>query len=65
MILANEAVAPAPRRTPREALFRVHERPDPQAIELLLAKLEALDVPTPPVPDGLDARRSRRGSLLE
>ena len=35
----------------REALYRVHERPDPQAVELLLAKLTDLGVPTPPVPD--------------
>ena len=37
----------------REALYRVHERPDPQSIELLVAKLEALEVPTPPVPEHL------------
>jgi ribonuclease R len=29
----------------------VHERPDPQAIELLVAKLAALEVPTPPLPE--------------
>jgi ribonuclease R len=31
----------------------VHERPDPQAVEHLLAKLADLGVPTPPVPDRL------------
>ena len=36
---------------PRPALYRVHERPDPQAISLLLAKLADLEVPTPPAPD--------------
>jgi ribonuclease R len=51
MILANEAVASLLGSRRREALFRVHERPDPHAIELLLAKLEALEVPTPPAPD--------------
>ena len=51
MILANEAVAGLLGGRKREALFRVHERPDPQAIELLLAKLAELEVPTPPVPE--------------
>jgi ribonuclease R len=51
MILANEAVAGmlAPRR--RSTLYRVHERPDPQAILHLVAKLADLDVPTPATPE--------------
>lgn len=53
MILANEAVAELLAGHRREALFRVHERPDPQAIELLFSKLEDLDVPTPSVHDHL------------
>jgi len=51
MILANEAVAGLLAGRRREALYRVHERPDPQAVSLLLAKLADLDVPTPPAPD--------------
>ena len=51
MILANESVADLLAGRRREALYRVHERPDPQAIELLVAKLEALEVPTPPLPE--------------
>jgi ribonuclease R len=51
MILANEAVADLLARHRTDALFRVHERPDPQAIELLLAKLAELEVPTPPAPE--------------
>jgi ribonuclease R len=51
MILANEAVAQLLASRNRPALYRVHERPDPQSIELLLAKLEELEVPTPPAPD--------------
>jgi ribonuclease R len=51
MILANEAVAGLLAGRRRESLYRVHERPDPQAISLLLAKLADLDVPTPPAPD--------------
>jgi len=50
MILANEAVAAflAGRQSP--SLYRVHEPPEPQSVELLLSKLADLDVPTPPAP---------------
>jgi ribonuclease R len=51
MILANERVAELLAGRRREALYRVHERPDPQAVSLLLAKLTALEVPTPPEPE--------------
>jgi ribonuclease R len=53
MILANEAVADFLAGRKREAVYRVHERPDPQAIELLLAKLAELEIPTPPAPEHL------------
>jgi ribonuclease R len=53
MILANEAVAGFLANGKREALYRVHERPDPQSVELLLAKLAELEVPTPPTPEHL------------
>jgi ribonuclease R len=53
MILANDAVAGLLGGRKREALFRVHERPEPQSVELLLAKLTALEVPTPPAPEHL------------
>jgi ribonuclease R len=51
MILANEAVAGLLAGRRREALFRVHEKPDPQSVLRLLAKLVDLEVPTPPAPD--------------
>jgi ribonuclease R len=51
MILANEAVGRLLAGRRREALYRVHERPDPQAVLHLLAKLAELEVPTPPAPD--------------
>ncbi|MGE5691052.1 MAG: RNB domain-containing ribonuclease [Pseudomonadota bacterium] len=51
MILANECVARLLSSRRREALYRVHERPDPQSIGLLLAKLAELGVPTPAAPD--------------
>ena len=50
MLLANEHVAAFLAGRNREALYRVHERPDPQSIALLLAKLTDLGVPTPPRP---------------
>jgi ribonuclease R len=53
MIRANELVAELLAGRRREALYRVHERPDPQAISFLLAKLADLGVPTPPAPDDL------------
>ncbi len=50
MILANEQVGAFLASRNRSALYRVHERPDPQAVEHLLAKLADLGVPTPPAP---------------
>jgi ribonuclease R len=51
MILANETVAGLLAGRNRETLYRVHDRPDPQAIALLLSKLGGLEVPTPSVPE--------------
>jgi ribonuclease R len=53
MIRANEAVAELLASRNRTALYRVHERPDPQSVQLLLAKLAELEVPTPLAPDEL------------
>ncbi len=53
MILANECVAGLLAGRRREALYRVHERPEPQSVALLLARLADLGVPTPPAPDQL------------
>jgi ribonuclease R len=60
MIAANEAVADLLAGRKREALYRVHERPDPQAVDLLLAKLEALEVPTPSAPERLTPAEAAR-----
>jgi ribonuclease R len=51
MILANEAVGALLAGRRREALYRVHERPDQQSIVRLLTVLADLEVPTPPAPD--------------
>jgi len=60
MIRANEAVAGLLAGRRRETLFRVHERPEPQAVELLLAKLADLAVPTPPAPEDLSPAEAAR-----
>jgi ribonuclease R len=51
MILANECVAGLLAGRRREALYRVHEPPEPQSVTLLLRRLTDLGVPTPPVPE--------------
>ena len=58
MILANEQVADylADRRAP--TLYRVHERPDAEAIRLLAARLASLEVPTPPLPAQLTPQQA-------
>jgi ribonuclease R len=53
MIAANEAVAELLEQRAIPCLYRVHERPDPQRIERLVAQLASLEVPTPPVPEPL------------
>jgi ribonuclease R len=58
MILANEQVGAFLASRNREALYRVHERPDPTAVEHLIAKLADLGVPTPPVPDRLTPQQA-------
>ena len=51
MIRANELVAELLAGRQREALYRVHEPPEPQAVSLLLARLADLGIPTPPAPE--------------
>jgi ribonuclease R len=51
MILANEVVAGLLAGRRREALYRVHDPPEPQSIARLVAVLAELGVPTPPMPD--------------
>ncbi|HET9073023.1 MAG TPA: RNB domain-containing ribonuclease [Solirubrobacteraceae bacterium] len=52
MIAANEQVARCLEAAKRPALFRVHERPEPMAVERMIDQLASLGVPTPPVPAG-------------
>ena len=51
MILANEAVAGLLGGRRREALYRVHDPPEPQSIARLVAVLADLGVPTPSTPE--------------
>jgi ribonuclease R len=56
MILANEQVAGELERRRLPTLYRVHEQPEPTAIEQLVRQLESLDVPTPPIPEHMTPR---------
>ncbi len=58
MIRANEHVAEFLSGRGREALYRVHEQPEPQAILLLLAKLTDLGIPTPSVPEQISPEQA-------
>jgi ribonuclease R len=51
MILANEQVAEHLSAAKVGTIYRVHEQPDPASVQRLVAQLESLEVPTPPVPD--------------
>jgi ribonuclease R len=53
MILCNEQVASVLERKRVPTLYRVHEQPDPQRVEFLLAQLSSLNLPTPPLPERL------------
>ena len=50
MIAANETVAGFLEQRHAPTLFRVHDRPEPLAVERLIDQLASLGVPTPPVP---------------
>jgi ribonuclease R len=58
MILANERVADylAERKAP--TLYRVHERPDPQAVAWLIERLDSLGVATPPLPEHMTPQQA-------
>jgi len=51
MISANERVATLLDEREIPTLYRVHERPEPEAVKRLVAQLASLDVATPPVPE--------------
>jgi ribonuclease R len=53
MIAANEQVAGVLEDRGLPALYRVHERPEAEAVHRLADQLASLDVPTPPLPERL------------
>jgi ribonuclease R len=53
MIAANEQVAKLLDERGLPALYRVHEQPEPERVERLVAQLASLAVPTPPLPEHL------------
>jgi ribonuclease R len=52
MVLANESVAKLLRHK-RGGVFRVHERPDPESLEILAQRLAAVGMQTEPTPENL------------
>jgi ribonuclease R len=58
MIAANEQVATLLEQRGVPTLYRVHERPEPEAVRRLVDQLASLDVPTPPVPDHLSSSQA-------
>jgi ribonuclease R len=52
MVLANESIARLVRRK-KGGVFRVHERPDLESLELLGERLAAIGVPAEPTPENL------------
>ena len=58
MIAANEQVARLLSDRGVPTLYRVHERPDPPAVERLVDALASLGIATPPVPEYLSPRQA-------
>lgn len=58
MILANEQVARVLAERKAPALHRVHERPEGEAAQRLVAQLASLGVATPPTPEHLTSQQA-------
>jgi ribonuclease R len=58
MVLANEQVATWTENAKKPTLYRVHERPDPQAVGFLVERLESLGVATPALPEHLSPQQA-------
>lgn len=58
MILTNEQVAELLQRKRVPTIYRVHAYPDPPRVEQLIAQLDALDIPTPPLRSELSPREA-------
>jgi ribonuclease R len=64
MLAANEAVAGFLAGRRAHAIYRVHEPPDAASAEALLATMEELSVPTPPLPTGGKASAAQVAQAL-
>jgi ribonuclease R len=58
MILTNEAVARLLEKRRVPTVYRVHPDPDPDRVERLIAQLDDLGVPTPPLRAGISKREA-------
>jgi ribonuclease R len=58
MINANERVADYLTERKQPTLYRVHERPDPQAVARMIERLASLDIPTPPLPPQMSPQQA-------
>jgi ribonuclease R len=58
MIAANEAVAELLQRQRVPCLYRVHEQPEAERVERLVAQLSSLGVPTPPLPKRMSSSQA-------
>jgi ribonuclease R len=58
MILTNEQVAELLERRRVPAIYRVHPLPDPPRVERLVAQLDSLGIPTPPLRGTLTSREA-------
>lgn len=58
MILANEQVAGHLADAKLPTFYRVHEKPDPQAVEAMVAQLASLDIPTPALPRNMSPQQA-------
>ncbi len=58
MITANEQVARALDEARVPALYRVHERPEPDSVRRLVEQLASLDVATPPLPKQMSPQQA-------
>ena len=62
MITANEQVAALLEARGVPTLYRVHERPEPEAVKRLVEQLASLDVPTPALPEHITPQQA--GDLI-
>ncbi|HVE67944.1 MAG TPA: RNB domain-containing ribonuclease [Solirubrobacteraceae bacterium] len=58
MIAANEQVATLLESRGVATLYRVHERPEPEAVKRLVEQLASLDVATPPIPETITPQQA-------